>query len=77
MRSGHPKIKVFVNHGGPLSIQEAMYHGVPVIVFPLTTEGEKQAKLVQNFGIGIKLDIALFTQYELTTTIRTILKDNS
>lgn len=75
--TGHPKLKVFIYHGGPLSTQEAIYHGVPVIVFPLTIEGERQAKLVQQFGIGIKLEIALFTQYELTTSIRNIFKDNS
>ncbi|CAL8100630.1 unnamed protein product [Orchesella dallaii] len=73
----HTKLKVFIYHGGPLSTQEAIYHGVPVIVFPLTIEGERQAKIVEHFGIGIKLDVALFTQYEFTTTIRNILKDNS
>lgn len=74
--AGHSKLKVFIYHGGPLSTQEAIYHGVPTIIFPLTKEGDRQAAIIEHFGVGIKLEIALFTQYELTTSIRTILKDN-
>ncbi|CAN9506751.1 unnamed protein product [Ophioblennius macclurei] len=32
---GHPKIKLFVAHGGTNGIQEALYHGVPVVGIPL------------------------------------------
>ncbi|XP_038557937.1 UDP-glucuronosyltransferase 2A1-like [Micropterus salmoides] len=32
---GHPKIKVFVAHGGTNGVQEAIYHGVPVVGVPL------------------------------------------
>ncbi|XP_041849698.1 UDP-glucuronosyltransferase 2A1-like [Melanotaenia boesemani] len=32
---GHPKIKLFVAHGGTNGVQEAMYHGVPVVGLPL------------------------------------------
>ncbi|XP_034536373.1 UDP-glucuronosyltransferase 2B31-like [Notolabrus celidotus] len=32
---GHPKIKLFVAHGGTNGAQEAMYHGVPVVGLPL------------------------------------------
>ncbi|XP_014849817.1 PREDICTED: UDP-glucuronosyltransferase 2C1-like isoform X2 [Poecilia mexicana] len=32
---GHPKIKLFVAHGGTNGIQEAIYHGVPVVGLPL------------------------------------------
>ncbi|XP_019215647.1 UDP-glucuronosyltransferase 2A2 isoform X3 [Oreochromis niloticus] len=28
---GHPKIKLFVAHGGTNGVQEALYHGVPVV----------------------------------------------
>jgi glucuronosyltransferase len=31
----HPKIKIFLTHGGFLSMEEAIYHGVPLIGFPL------------------------------------------
>ncbi|XP_022597517.1 UDP-glucuronosyltransferase 2C1-like [Seriola dumerili] len=32
---GHPKIKLFVAHGGTNGIQEAIYHGVPVVGLPV------------------------------------------
>ncbi|KAK7925961.1 hypothetical protein WMY93_008271 [Mugilogobius chulae] len=32
---GHPQIKVFVAHGGTNGVQEAIYHGVPVLGIPL------------------------------------------
>ncbi|XP_042563195.1 UDP-glucuronosyltransferase 2B1-like [Clupea harengus] len=32
---GHPKIKLFVAHGGTNGVQEALYHGVPVVGIPL------------------------------------------
>lgn len=32
---GHPKIRVFMSHGGLLSTQESVYHGVPVLGLPV------------------------------------------
>ncbi|XP_030018435.1 UDP-glucuronosyltransferase 2C1-like isoform X7 [Sphaeramia orbicularis] len=32
---GHPKMKLFVAHGGTNGLQEALYHGVPVVGIPL------------------------------------------
>ncbi|KAF7665987.1 hypothetical protein LDENG_00123960 [Lucifuga dentata] len=32
---GHPKTRVFVAHGGTNGIQEAIYHGVPLVGLPL------------------------------------------
>ncbi|XP_070691655.1 UDP-glucuronosyltransferase 2A2-like [Pempheris klunzingeri] len=32
---GHPKTKLFVAHGGTNGVQEAIYHGVPVVGLPL------------------------------------------
>ncbi|XP_051800916.1 UDP-glucuronosyltransferase 2A2-like isoform X4 [Acanthochromis polyacanthus] len=32
---GHPKVKLFVAHGGTNGVQEAIYHGVPVVGLPV------------------------------------------
>ena len=31
----HPNLKVFVTHGGLLSVQEALYHKTPLVGIPL------------------------------------------
>ncbi len=33
---GHPKIKAFVAHGGTNGVQEAIYHGVPIMGVPFS-----------------------------------------
>ncbi|XP_060942416.1 UDP-glucuronosyltransferase 2C1-like [Limanda limanda] len=35
---GHPQTKVFVAHGGLHGVQEAIYHGVPVVGIPLVLD---------------------------------------
>src|SRR5437867_4364602 len=32
---GHKNVKLFITHGGLLSIEEAVYHSVPLIGFPM------------------------------------------
>ncbi|XP_030018375.1 UDP-glucuronosyltransferase 2C1-like isoform X3 [Sphaeramia orbicularis] len=32
---GHPKMKLFIAHGGTNGVQEALYHGIPVVGIPL------------------------------------------
>ena len=32
---GHPKARLFMSHAGLSSIEEAVYHGVPLIVLPV------------------------------------------
>ncbi len=44
---------VFVTHGGMNSIQEAIYFGVPMVVFPQQTEQLVNGRRIQEIGAGL------------------------
>jgi glucuronosyltransferase len=64
-------------HGGLLGIQEAIYHGVPLILLPIFAEQDYNAARVHNRGHGIKLEITTLTTGVLTTAIRELLENRS
>ncbi|KAB7505528.1 UDP-glycosyltransferase, partial [Armadillidium nasatum] len=49
---GHPKIKLFITHGGLLSTLESSYHGVPVIGIPVIGDQKTNMMEVENEGWG-------------------------
>ncbi|MEQ2282104.1 hypothetical protein AMECASPLE_037119 [Ameca splendens] len=51
---GHPKIKLFVAHGGTNGVQEALCHGVPVVGFPLVFDQYDNLLRLQEKG-GAKI----------------------
>ncbi|XP_057185259.1 UDP-glucuronosyltransferase 2A1-like [Triplophysa rosa] len=55
---GHPKTKVFVAHGGTNGIQEAIYHGVPILGLPLAFDQPDNLSRMQAKGTAKILDIA-------------------
>ncbi|RVE63946.1 hypothetical protein OJAV_G00141320 [Oryzias javanicus] len=55
---GHPQVKVFVAHGGTNGVQEAIYHGVPVLGIPLFFDQYDNLLRLQERGAGKILEIA-------------------
>uniref|UniRef100_A0A8C4BAU0 UDP-glucuronosyltransferase n=1 Tax=Denticeps clupeoides TaxID=299321 RepID=A0A8C4BAU0_9TELE len=47
---GHPKVKAFVAHGGTNGVQEALYHGVPVVGIPLFNDQHDNLIRLQERG---------------------------
>lgn len=62
---GHPKVKLFVAHGGTNGVQEAIYHGVPVVGLPLFFDQYDNLQRLKERG-GAKL-----------LTIQTVDKDDN
>ncbi|XP_041816336.1 UDP-glucuronosyltransferase 2A1-like [Chelmon rostratus] len=59
---GHPKIKAFVAHGGTNGVQEAIYHGVPIVGLPLIFDQRDNLLRIEVRGAGKIIDI--FTMNE-------------
>lgn len=59
---GHPKIKRFVAHGGTTCVQEAIYHGVPILGLPLVFDQYDNLFRIKERGAGKVIDV--FTMNE-------------
>uniref|UniRef100_A0A8C4EUV5 UDP-glucuronosyltransferase n=1 Tax=Dicentrarchus labrax TaxID=13489 RepID=A0A8C4EUV5_DICLA len=59
---GHPKILLFVAHGGTNGVQEAIYHGVPILGLPLIFDQRDNLFRIEVRGAGKIMDI--FTMNE-------------
>lgn len=65
--------KLLITHGGINSVYEAIFWAVPVLIFPLTTDGPDQAIRAENKGFGIKEDLKSVTADHLVATINRII----
>ncbi|CAG7836479.1 unnamed protein product [Allacma fusca] len=53
----HPKCKGFMTQGGQMSVQQAIYNGVPIIVAPGFGDQPFNARAVERQNIGIHLEL--------------------
>ncbi|KAL2095603.1 hypothetical protein ACEWY4_007751 [Coilia grayii] len=74
---GHPKVKLFVAHGGTNSIQEAMYHGVPVMGLPLYSDQYDNLVRLQERGAGKILSINVVDRTSFLQTLKKVLHEPS
>lgn len=52
------RAQIFITHGGLSSVREAIYFGVPMLVFPCWNEQPGNAARVIHHGLGLSGDIA-------------------
>ncbi|XP_072386200.1 UDP-glucosyltransferase 2 isoform X1 [Diabrotica undecimpunctata] len=70
---GHPKLKVFVTHGGLLSMFETVYHGVPIVSIPVFCDHDSNAAKAEIDGYALKLDFSTLTAEKLLWAIRQVI----
>jgi UDP:flavonoid glycosyltransferase YjiC (YdhE family) len=69
----HPKVKLFITHGGLLSGSEAVYHGKPLIVIPIFGDQKLNAARTELSGFGVRVDYANLTEKSLTWALNEVL----
>ncbi|XP_041640497.1 UDP-glucuronosyltransferase 2C1-like [Cheilinus undulatus] len=74
---GHPKIKLFVAHGGTNGVQEALYHGVPILGIPLIFDQRDNLFRIESRGAGKIIDIATLNGEIFYKGIQKVLTDPS
>lgn len=65
----HPKVKLFITNGGPLSVQEAMYAGVPLIGIPMRFDQRQTLVKMQRQGVAQLLPLRRLRNDTLTSMI--------
>jgi len=75
----HPSVKLFVTHCGNNGQFEAVYHGVPMIGFPVSAFADQvhNARRLDHKGYGLSMDLYHFTADQLFHNIHKILKEKS
>ncbi|KAM4618376.1 UDP-glucuronosyltransferase 2A1-like [Polymixia lowei] len=74
---GHPKTRVFVAHGGTNGVQEAIYHGVPIVGLPLVLDQPDNLSRIREKGGAKIVDIATLNRNIFTDALKAVLHNSS
>jgi glucuronosyltransferase len=69
----HPTVKLFMTHGGLLSILEAAARGVPVLGIPIYGDQHYNLARIMSAGIGVKLTFSNITRQTVTWAVNEVL----
>ncbi|KAJ2944738.1 hypothetical protein O0L34_g1626 [Tuta absoluta] len=68
----HPNVKVFITHGGPRALEEAIFYEVPIVGLPIVRPRIVFMAQVTKHGCGEILDPYVLNKDELKTTIEAV-----
>uniref|UniRef100_A0A667WNF7 UDP-glucuronosyltransferase n=1 Tax=Myripristis murdjan TaxID=586833 RepID=A0A667WNF7_9TELE len=74
---GHPKTRVFVAHGGTNGVQEAIYHGVPILGLPLMFDQDDNLFRMEAKGVAKVLDLATVNKDSFLEAVKAVLYERS
>ncbi|CAB1417424.1 unnamed protein product [Pleuronectes platessa] len=74
---GHPKTRLFVAHGGTNGIQEAVYHGVPLVGLPLMFDQPDNFFKMKVRGVAKVMDIATVNRENFLEALEEVLYEPS
>ncbi|XP_022209992.2 UDP-glycosyltransferase UGT5 [Drosophila obscura] len=70
----HPKVRLFITHGGLLSTIESIHHGKPVLGLPFFYDQFLNVERARQAGFGLGLDHRSMSQQEFQLTIQRLLE---
>ncbi|XP_043945411.1 UDP-glucuronosyltransferase 2C1-like [Protopterus annectens] len=74
----HPKTKAFISHGGENGVYEAIYHGVPIIGFPLFGDQYENILRLKARGAAFLLDnLPSLSGEDIYRAVKTVIEDPS
>nr|ACN39598.1 UDP-glucosyl transferase [Bombyx mori] len=71
----HKNVRAFITHGGPRSLEEALFYEVPIIGFPLITSRKIFIRELTKYGAGEILDPLHIDKQTLKQVISTVATD--
>ncbi|CAN9510832.1 unnamed protein product [Ophioblennius macclurei] len=74
---GHPKTRLFVAHGGTNGLQEAIYHGVPLVGLPLLFDQPDNFFRMEARGVAKVLDFGSLNQENFLEAVKEVLYNPS
>lgn len=74
---GHPNVRLFITHGGLLSTQESIYHGVPMVGLPFLADQRVNLQRNVEKGVAEKLDYHKLTSTNVLNTLKQVLDNPS
>ncbi|XP_013858738.1 UDP-glucuronosyltransferase 2A1 [Austrofundulus limnaeus] len=74
---GHPQVKLFIAHGGTNGVQEAIYHGVPVLGIPLFFDQYDNLLRLQERGAAKILQLAEINGHTFESSVKEVLYKDS
>ncbi|RXG58710.1 putative UDP-glucosyltransferase YojK, partial [Armadillidium vulgare] len=74
---GHPKIRLFITHGGQLSTLEALYNGVPVIGIPVFSDQHTNMKIIESEGWGRVLELKKLDEHAFRILVQETLNNKT
>ncbi|XP_017483841.1 PREDICTED: UDP-glucuronosyltransferase 2B14-like [Rhagoletis zephyria] len=69
----HPNMRAFISHGGLFGLQEAVYHGVPVVGMPFVFDQRLNTKKAEMAGYAVTLDFRTLTHDDLKNALEAVL----
>ena len=73
----HPNLKLFITHGGLLSVQESIWHGKPMLGLPIFGDQFRNINHCVELGIAERLSLLNFDQAKFIEVIQQVLTNET